>query len=310
MLTSIMQPRVTRACLPLDGETCLQDKYKMPESDVGEVDGLHPPRLLSSNDAVTGRDKGQLRKENKLRHHQSQLAQKATSQWSQYKGDFFIPNDLLPVGPHQNHMCPSGLARTHPAGDLLEEWATLGCPTMTGKPWTLAEIDKAIARGPHKSARLEAALAHFREEIEEKVWAGQAEVILWDNIRHNPPPQVKISPIAVVPHKPKAFRSILDLSFTLCLTTGSSIPSVNDTTTKTAPTAAVDQLGHALSRLIHAFAEADENDKIFMAKWDIRMVSGIWIVATGRSITLLMSCRNQRTSRSNLLFLPPSRWDG
>jgi hypothetical protein len=155
-------------------------------------------------------------------------------------------------------MCPSGLARTHPAGDLLSEWATLGCPTKTGKPWTPEEMEAAIARGPHKSARSEAALAHFREEIEEKVQAGQAKVILWDNIRHDPPPQLKISPIAVVPHKSKAFRSILDLSFTLRLTTGSSIPSVNDTTTKTAPTAAVDQLGHALSRLIHAFAEADK----------------------------------------------------
>jgi hypothetical protein len=36
----------------------------------------------------------------------------------------------------------------------------------------------------------------------------------------------------------------------------------------------MDQLGHALSRIIHAFAEAEEGDKIFMAKWDIK--DGFW----------------------------------
>lgn len=82
------------------------------------------------------------------------------------------------------------------------------------------------------------------------------------------------TPIAAVPHKSKPFRSILDLSFSLKLTSTMSIASVNDTTTKTAPQAAVDQLGHALSRLIHAFSEAGENDKVFMAKWDVK--DGFW----------------------------------
>jgi hypothetical protein len=37
-----------------------------------------------------------------------------------------------------------------------------------------------------------------------------------------------------------------------------------------APKGALDQLGYALSRIIHAFAEADDDAKIFMAKWDIK----------------------------------------
>ena len=45
-------------------------------------------------------------------------------------------------------------------------------------------------------------------------------------------------------------------------------------TIKMAPAAAVDQLGHSLSRLIHAFAEASIDDKIFMAKWDVK--DGFW----------------------------------
>jgi hypothetical protein len=36
------------------------------------------------------------------------------------------------------------------------------------------------------------------------------------------------------------------------------------------PRGALDQLGQALSQIIHAFAAADEDAKIFMAKWDIK----------------------------------------
>ena len=46
--------------------------------------------------------------------------------------------------------------------------------------------------------------------------------------------------------------------------------SINDTTEKLAPKGAIDQIGDCLSRIIHAFAEADPNAKIFMAKWDIK----------------------------------------
>ncbi len=49
---------------------------------------------------------------------------------------------------------------------------------------------------------------------------------------------------------------------------------VNDTTVKMAPQGALDQLGHALRRIIHAFAEAKEDAKIFMAKWNIK--DGFW----------------------------------
>ncbi len=49
---------------------------------------------------------------------------------------------------------------------------------------------------------------------------------------------------------------------------------VNDTTVKMVPQGALDQLGHALGRIIHAFAEAKEDTKIFMAKWDIK--DGFW----------------------------------
>jgi hypothetical protein len=120
------------------------------------------------------------------------------------------------------------------------------------------------------------ALIHFEEEAIEKVMARQARIVEWDSIKDHPPPELKISPIAAIPHKSRGFQSILDLSFNLRLSNGRVLLSVNDTTIKTALKGALDQLGHALYWIIHAFAEAedDENTKIFMAKWDVK--DGFW----------------------------------
>ena len=129
---------------------------------------------------------------------------------------------------------------------------------------------EAVKQGPHQSSLSPTAIAHFAKESVEKVRVGQAKLVLWDNIKENPPPQLKASPIMVQAHKSKAFWSILDLSFRLRLRSGGILASVNDSTVKLAPQGALDQLGHALSRIIHAFAEAEEGDIIFMAKWDIK----------------------------------------
>jgi hypothetical protein len=96
------------------------------------------------------------------------------------------------------------------------------------------------------------ALEHFAAEVREKVLSKQARVVEWDAIKDNPPTELKISPIATIPHKSKAYRSILDLSFRLRLKNGSFRDAVNDTTVKTAPGGAIDQIGECLSRIIHA----------------------------------------------------------
>jgi hypothetical protein len=176
-------------------------------------------------------------------------------------------------------MCPAGLALHHPAAPLLKEWATYSCPTQTGQPWTTAEMQEVIDCGPHRSALSEEAIAHFKAEVEEKVKSGQAKLVSWDSIKANPPENLKISPIAAIPHKSKQFRSILDLSFHLRLKQGGVLPSVNSATVKTAPKGAIDQLGHSLSRIIHAFAETDDDAVIFMAIWDIK--DGFWRLDAG-----------------------------
>ncbi len=171
-------------------------------------------------------------------------------------------------------MCPTGRALAHPAVDLLTKWATLGCPTQTEQPWTKEEIWVAVARGPHWSAISPEAIDHFAAEAAKKVCTKQARIVVWDDIKDNPPCQLKISPIAAILHKSKAYRSILDLSFCLHLNNGGVRASVNNTTEKTAPKGAIDQIRECLSRIIHAFMETDPTAKVFMAKWDIK--DGFW----------------------------------
>ena len=102
-------------------------------------------------------------------------------------------------------MCPAGRALEHPAAAVLDEWAQFGCQTCTGKPWAKEEMWEAVARGPHRLALSPAAIKHFKAEAEEKVQTKQARLVLWDKIKDNPPPELKISPIAAIPHKSKEF---------------------------------------------------------------------------------------------------------
>jgi hypothetical protein len=180
------------------------------------------------------------------------------------------PTDHTTWPPYRNSMCPSGRALEHPAAPTLTEWAQFGCPTKTGQPWTKEEIWVVVNRGPHQSALSKEAIKHFAIEAAKKVHTKQARIVDWDSIKDNPPKELKISPIAAIPHKSKAYRSILDLLFRLQLKNGGIWAAVNDTTEKTALKGAINQIGEALSRIVQVFAEADENAKIFMEKWDIK----------------------------------------
>ena len=65
-------------------------------------------------------------------------------------------------------MCLAGLAFDHPAADLLMEYATIGCPTKTGKNWTMTDLEDAIEVGPHVSALDPEAMAQLQAEVYEK----------------------------------------------------------------------------------------------------------------------------------------------
>ena len=74
-------------------------------------------------------------------------------------------------------MCPSGLALHHEAADTLLQYATKGCPTKTGKPWTREEITAAVERGPHVSAMDPEAMQQLAAEVAAKAKQGQCTVV-------------------------------------------------------------------------------------------------------------------------------------
>jgi hypothetical protein len=176
--------------------------------------GLEKPHLGATREAIMGENKNKMRAENRKRQRALQQTEPGT-QWTTYWGDKVLPtsaaNKSQPT--HRNAMCPAGLAMSHPVADTLMDWATFGCPTKTGQPWTQADLEEAIARGPHQSVLTPEAIKHFAQEIKEKVRTNQARVVAWNTIKDSPPTELKISPIAAIPHKSKAFWLILDLSF-------------------------------------------------------------------------------------------------
>ena len=236
--------------------------------------GMRPPQL-AMGDRISGDNKHRLKIENKHKRIERQLQQNAPTYWKEHEGLFGVPPALDELEEWRNEMCPSGLALHHPAAGQLLQYATGGCPVNSGQNWTMEMIETAIARGPHVSALVPEAIEQLNLEVIDKAKKGQCRVVEWEQLKKDGvPPQLKISPIAMIPHKSRMFRAILDLSFSVRLRDGSKVTSVNDGTTLEAPAGAIDQLGHSLMRVIHAFAEADPDAKIFMVKFDIK--DGFW----------------------------------
>jgi hypothetical protein len=169
---------------------------------------------------------------------------------------------------------PRWRAKQHPAATLLREYASTGCPVSLGRDWTLNKLEAAVARGPHVSALEDDAIAQIQIEAREKAEQGFATIHFWEDIKKNLPPALKLLPLAMIPHKSRKYRAILDLSFEL-LVAGYRLPSVNDATKRCAPEEAIDQIGTVLPRIIAAIVEApEEMGDIMMAKLDIK--DGFW----------------------------------
>ena len=96
----------------------------------------------------------------------------------------------------------------------------------------------AAERGPYKSSLALDAIEMMHMEVERNIKDRFAELVYLDEIEHlfgSPEwAHLKISPIAVVPHKSRKYRAILSLSFSLKVF-DMEVPSVNENTTFTAP---------------------------------------------------------------------------
>jgi hypothetical protein len=96
-----------------------------------------------------------------------------------------------------------------------------------------------------------------------------------NNIKHDPPPNLKISPIAAIPHKSRDYRMILDLSYGVKVN-GTRMPSVNESTNPTvAPANSMAELGNVLPQIIYAMGTAPASKgPILFSKLDIK--DGYW----------------------------------
>ena len=171
-------------------------------------------------------------------------------------------------------MWPRGIANMHDAAPLLHSYSDNGCPVNCGNNWTKDHIIASLKRGAHISAKGKEARQCLINETETKIKEGFAKKIKWKDIKNNIPPNLKISPIAMIPHKSRKYRAILDLSFQLRLN-GKQMPSVNSATNKLAPQKAMAGLGEALRRFIFTMAHNYNKDQPFkFAKCDIK--DGFW----------------------------------
>lgn len=172
------------------------------------------------------------------------------------------------------------------------------------------QIQEAIDWEPHKSVLSPDAIDQLQQEVAKKVATGQACLVDWNDIKHNPPSQLKVSPISMIPHKLRKYRTILDLSFVICLADGTRVPSVNKAINKTAPGGAINQIGQSLRRINHAFA-ASVPDELFLCQNGIsRMDFGNWTVNRARNGTLHMSFPNIRAQALYWLCQTPFKWGG
>ena len=234
------------------------------------------PRVRATNIVATGKDKMRMKKQNRVRRNELKQAQTPTAKWTTHRGDMqSVTFDPKPLPAYRGQMCPSNRAKQHPAGELLSKFASTGCPVNTGRNWTKKELQAAVDKGPHTSALHPDAIDQITTEIADKVTSGQARVVLWDDIKDDPPAKLKISPFAMIPHKSRKFRGILDLTFPVTIVDENYIvDSVNAATSKTAPQGAIDQIGQVLPRIIAAIADSKPGENVFMAKFDIK--DGFW----------------------------------
>jgi hypothetical protein len=174
-------------------------------------------------------------------------------------------------------MWPRSYAEFHRATPLLNSYAIDGCPVQCGPDWSEEKILKLLRRGPHRSAKVKAATRQLRQETMEKIKHGYARVVKWKEIRDDIPKKLKISPVAMIPHKSKPFRCIMDLSFTLH-DGGKTYKSVNETTNKQAKWQSMAQLGLCIQRMVATLADNYDTSKPFhFVKLDIK--DGFWRMA-------------------------------
>ena len=144
----------------------------------------------------------------------------------------------------------------HPASSLLEELRRVGAPIVYTTPeWSLEQRDAAMARGSHKSASEH--LEFLEEEMVDMVNKRYWIVLPYSMVRTLP--DLRISPLGVVPQRGRRPRIIVDYSFY----------GLNAETTKLARPEAM-QFGGTLERVLRKILQADpQHGPVYMLKVDL-----------------------------------------
>ena len=140
------------------------------------------------------------------------------------------------ISPHVQHL-------PHKAGRLLNHLRRRGAPVpLQTPPWSSQRVHQAVQRGPHKSARDH--IAFVCSEIQDFCNQGFWAVLpLHDALAL---PNLRVSPLGVVPQRERRPRLIVDYTFS----------GVNQETVRLAPPEAM-QFGRALQRLLSHLVHAN-----------------------------------------------------
>ena len=104
----------------------------------------------------------------------------------------------------------------------------------------------------------------------------------WQDLKIKGIPQnLKIFPIAVIPHKSRRFHMILHLLFDICINS-KQLGSVNERSDKTlAPTHAMFELGNVILRIVWVLAKVDPALPFMISKIDLK--DGYWRMCVSKT---------------------------
>ena len=211
------------------------------------------------------------------------------------------------IGKIHSLVLPHNKAQAHIAAPLIHSYTTHGCPTNCGPDCTMDHIRAAIEKGPNASALDPDALDALHAETEDKVKNRYTKVICFGDIMEDLPNKLKISPVAMIPHKSRVFRTILDLSF--CLKHEEKImESINSASVQQAPAEAMVQLSKCMKCLVALLADnRDPNHPFKFAKLDIKDSFGRMAVSNKDAWNfcyVLPCCEKTTTIEDALLVIP------
>ena len=145
-------------------------------------------------------------------------------------------------------------AKDHEAIPLLQGYTRDGFPVDCGDDLSREHTELMLQHGPHQSDLAKKAVCQLHQETTDKITHKNSRMVKSGDIKNKISQKLNISPVAMIPHKSKPYRCILDILFTL-FNKGVKSVSVNGKTKNMALPEAMAQLGLVLKRMIHTMSK-------------------------------------------------------